>query len=391
MKQINNGFQTLMVLWLLISLSACNDKKTTEETKNETKTTSKNDIELSATQFKNMGLAFSEISETLISEEIKVTGMTDVPPENVALVSMPINGFIKTLTHNVLEGKFVAKGSVLASIQSMEFVQLQQDYLQALSQGVLLEKELERQRTLVSQDASAQKKVQIAEAEFRNNQVLTRALETKLKILNISSEDLKKNGIQANLMIYAPISGFIKAANVNLGKNITPTDVLFEIISKEHLHLELKVLENDAYKIKEGQKVLFNDVRLGGEVSGRIFLVGKVFGDEAKSLNVHVHLDNEQIESKLIPKMYINARILVEPRKVMALPESCIFREDNQGFVFILKNQTPNQTLFHKIPVKVGVTQNTQTEVVFSEAISPDTKFVSKGVHTLVGMFGSEE
>lgn len=382
-----SNLQLFKLLILVIILSSCSKKATEEATKTEEKPAESSAVVVSATQLKNMDLVYAEISEDLVSEEIKVTGMTDVPPENVAMVSMPIAGFVKTLTHNVLEGKFVAKGSVLASIQSMEFVQLQQDYLQATSQAILLEKELERQRTLVAQDASALKKVQIAEAEFRNNQVLMKALEAKLKILNVSVEDLKKNGIQPNLMVYAPLAGFIKSSNVNLGKNVSPTDVLFEIISKEHLHLELKVLENDAYKIKEGQKVLLNDPRLGGEVSGKVFLVGKAFGDESKAINVHVHLSDERVESKLIPKMFINARILVEPRKTTTLPETCILRENNQQFVFRLKNSTT----FEKIPVKVGTVQNGKVEVTFSEAIAPATKFVSKGVNTLVGLSGGEE
>ncbi len=68
---------------------------------------------------------------------------------------------------------------------------------------------------------------------------------------------LEKGEIQPTVNLYAPISGYVTEVNVNLGKYVSPTDVMFEIVDTEHLHAELTVFERDVPRLKIGQKVRF--------------------------------------------------------------------------------------------------------------------------------------
>jgi hypothetical protein len=134
----------LLTLFLLTFLTAC--QTPTEEATAEVAVQDENVKTITAAQYKNMGLEIGDVQSVELAETIAVNGMVDVPPENVAMVSLPVTGFVKTLTHNVLPGKYVRKGSVLATAQSMEAVQLQQDYLEKFTQNDFLSKELERQK-----------------------------------------------------------------------------------------------------------------------------------------------------------------------------------------------------------------------------------------------------
>ncbi|MCU0325738.1 MAG: efflux RND transporter periplasmic adaptor subunit [Spirosomaceae bacterium] len=386
MKNIKYLFGIIVVVTLL----GCSEKKTTEANKvtDSTKVMS-NSISVSAIQYKNMDLGFDKISQSQFSDEIAVTGMSDVPPENVASISLPIAGFIKTMSHNVLPGKFIAKGGVLATVQSMEFVQLQQDYLQAVFQGDYLEKELERQKILANEDATAKKKLQLSESEYNVNRALVKSLSAKLKILGLNPDEVRKGEIQTSVNIISPIAGYIKSSNVNIGKNITPSDVLFEIINKDHLHLELKVFEKDAYKISEGQKVIFNDPKLGGEVSGKVFLIGKSFEGETKAVNIHVHLDNEKVESRILPGMFINAKILTGNRPATTLPESAIIKKGNSYYLYILESESSKEYIFKKVNVQIGSTQSGKTEVILPKDFDINANVVVKGINILEGI-GSE-
>jgi cobalt-zinc-cadmium efflux system membrane fusion protein len=349
-------------------------------------------IKITPEQFKNLDLTLGHFSSIPINEEIKVTGMADVPPENLASVSLPITGFVKNIfANNALPGRFVTKGTILATVESIEFIQMQQDYFQAVAHSAFLEKELERQQTLSSEDIGVKKKLQQAEAEFNSNQALIKALEAKLKLLGINAATLKKGDISSVVNIVTPISGFIKNTNINTGKSITPNDVLFELVSKEHLHVELKVLEKDAFKIQKGQKVLIDDKRLGDKVQGTVFLVGQTFEDESKAINVHVHLDNEQQEQKLIPGMFINARILTGTRTTKALPESAILREPDGNFIIELEKENSKEIVFRKIPVKLGTTQGQNIEIVLPENLSDASSIVIDRGHFLSGMGGTVE
>ncbi|WP_259014276.1 efflux RND transporter periplasmic adaptor subunit [Emticicia fluvialis] len=349
-------------------------------------------IRVSAEQFKNLHLGMGNFKEMPLNEEIKANGVADVPPENMASISLPINGFVKNISsNNALPGRFVTKGTVLATIESIEFIQMQQDYFQAAAHTGFLEKELERQQSLNAEDIGVKKKLQQAESDFKGNQALVKSLEAKLRVLGTNIAALKKGDISATLNIIAPISGYIKATNINTGKSVAPNDVLFEIISKEHLHVELKILEKDAFKIQKGQKVLIDDTRLGDKVEGTVFLVGQTFETDSKAINVHVHLNNEQQEQRLIPGMFINARVLTGTRNARTLPESAVLREPDGNFIMILEKQNDKEAVFRKIPVKLGGLQEGNIEILPVGNLDFSHQVVISNGHFLSGMSGTDE
>ncbi len=386
-------FLSILVITGFASCSKKTDNTAATGTADTTTTRPQSEqIKITAEQFKNLNLTLGHFSEVVMDEEIKATGMADVPPENVASVSIPITGFIKNIfTNNALPGRFVTKGTILATLESIEFIQMQQDYFQAVAHSAFLEKELERQQNLSAEDIGVKKKLQQAEAEFNSNQALIKSLEAKLRLLGTNVATLKKGDISSIVNIVAPISGFIKSTNINTGKSVTPNDVLFELISKEHLHVELKVLEKDAFKIQKGQNVLIDDKRLGDKVEGTVFLVGQTFEDESKAINIHVHLNNEQQEQKLIPGMFVNAKILTGTHKTKALPESAVLRESDGNSIIVLEKQNNKEVVFRKIPVKLGAIQGQNIEVQLVEELSSSASVVIEKGHFLSGMDGTVE
>ncbi|MFT6205043.1 MAG: cobalt-zinc-cadmium efflux system membrane fusion protein [Spirosomataceae bacterium] len=376
----------LLTLFLLTFLTAC--QTPTEEATAEVAVQDENVKTITAAQYKNMGLEIGDVQSVELAETITVNGMVDVPPENVAMVSLPVMGFVKTLTHNVLPGKYVRKGSVLATAQSMEAVQLQQDYLEKFTQNDFLSKELERQKNLAAEDATAKRKLQEAESNYRVNNALLSAFSAKLRIMGIPLAKLQKGEITTTLPVLAPLSGYVKAVHIYTGSNFTPQDVLFELVSKQHLHVELKVFEKDAFKVKEGQTVVFNDPRIGGRVEGKIFLVGKVFEADTKAINIHVHLSNEAAEQRLIPGQFLSAAIQTDNRTASVLPESAISREDGNTFVYILDKQNAEAVSFKKIAVQTGTVQDGKVEILSPANLQ---NVVLTKVTFLAGMGGEEE
>lgn len=380
-------------LVLMAGLQSCSKKTdaSTAGTDSTLKSSATGLIKVSAEQFKNLHLEIGNFNQMPMNEEIRANGVADVPPENIASISIPINGFVKNISaNNALPGRFVNKGSVLATIESIEFIQMQQDYFQAVAHTEFLEKELERQQNLNAEDIGVKKKLQQAEAEFNSNRALLKSLEAKLKILGINPATLKKGEIATTIKVTAPISGYIKTTNINTGKSVAPNDVLFEVISKEHLHVELKVLEKDAFKVQKGQKVLIDDKRLGDKVEGAVFLVGQTFDDNSKAINIHVHLTNEQQEQKLIPGMFINAKIMAGTRIAQTLPESALLREPEGNFILVLEKQNTKEVVFKKIPVKLGGMQEGSIEILPVADMDFSLQVVVRNGHFLSGMSGTD-
>ncbi|MBC8156172.1 MAG: efflux RND transporter periplasmic adaptor subunit [Bacteroidetes bacterium] len=366
-----------VALYACTSQSEPADDTTTAPAKPETKA-NMDEITVSPEQLNAMNLQIGAATQTPVNDEVKVTGTVDVPPQYMASISVPISGIIKSVS--VLPGQKVGKGTTLATLQSLDYIQMQQDYLQAVSQLTYQREELQRQKTLIAEDVGARKKLQQAQADYGSNAALASSLALKLRTLGASVERLTSGKLESVIRITSPVAGFVTMSNVHLGQQVATTDVLFDVMNQEHKHLELSVYENDAFKIKLGQAILINDPKLGGEtVRGRTYLVGKAFQGEARTITVHGHVDNEEQEGRLIPGMFLNACILTGTRQAMTLPEEAIVRKGQTGFIYV---PTAQPRTFRRIAVKLGVPAEGRIEIVLQQPIDL-TKVVVRGAYLL--------
>jgi len=88
-----------------------------------------NIVELRDDQIKLANIETGKIELRSMSGTLKVSGTVSVAPQNLATVSMPMGGFIKST--NLIPGNTVRKGQTLAIIENQEFIDMQQNYLEA--------------------------------------------------------------------------------------------------------------------------------------------------------------------------------------------------------------------------------------------------------------------
>lgn len=371
--------------YLLFSLFLSCSTPKKQEAKIEQKKETADIVTLTNEQIKNANLVLGGFDNTTISEDVKSNGIVDVPPMNMASVSVPINGFVKST--KALPGAFVRKGEVLAVINSMDYVQMQQDYLQTLSKLKLSEQELDRQTILSQEDVGAKKKLQQAESDVSFAKAQLKGTEIKLQIIGNQIINLKNGQIISTVNVVSPIDGFIKTTNLAIGKNVVPTDVLFEITGNAHKHLELKVFEKDITKITVGQKIILENPKISNlNVTATVFLVGKNVESETKTINIHAHIDSEKAEDKLTVGQYVNTRILTGNRTAKTLPESAILRRGDGGVIFVqIKENT-----FQQIPVKLGLSERGNVEVFLEKEID-SSKIVKSGASILQAVLSGGE
>ena len=371
----------LFPLWGLGGF-ACSPKK---EVKEETQETVADIVTLTPEQVRNAHIVLGNFDQTMLSEDVKANGMVDVPPMNMASVSVPINGFVKSTT--ALPGSLVKKGSILAVINSMDYVQMQQDYLQTLSRLKLSEQELDRQTVLSQEDVGAKKKLQQAEADVSFTRASIKGLELKLQMVGCRINNLEKGQIISTINVHSPIDGFIKTTNLAIGKNVLPSDVLFEITGNAHKHLELKVFEKDINKIKIGQKIVIDNPQFpNNDMTATVFLVGKNVDIDTKSINIHAHLNSEKAEERLTVGQYVNTRILTGNRLAKTLPEEAVVRRGEGGFIFV---QTRGNS-FEQIPIKLGLSERGNIEVFTDKNIN-NQKIVKSGASILQAVLNGDK
>lgn len=366
----------LIVLSWVILLASCGKESSTETTD------VKSEIKLTAEQKQNAGIEFGSLEEKSMAESIFCTGLVDVPPISMASVSMPISGYIKS-TIEVLPGKQVSKGQVLATITSMEYIQMQQEYLQAQSQMSLLTNERTRQQVLQQEEVGSKKKFQQAEAELGNLQAVSRALAMKLEILGCDMNALAQGKMSSNLTLKSPIDGYIEDQSLAIGKYITPTDVLVKIVGVAHKHVELKVFERDLAKLKIGQTIQFEGD--GNKSTGKVFLVGKQVDLNTRLTPVHGHFSIDADEQKFTVGQFVNASIQVGAQKVLSIPQSGLARVGKGGFIYIEKSDGT----MAQIPVEVRSADTDWVGIRPTKEL-PEGKVVIRGASALEAIFAKD-
>ncbi len=371
----------LYILFSGLFVMACSNKDQKEETVAATATA--DTLVLSNEQLKNASLAIGQMQELEISSLMKVNGKIDVPPQNMVSISVPLGGYLKT--SKLLPGMHVNKGEVVAVMEDQQYIQLQQDYLTAKVKLVMFEKEFIRQKELNASQASSDKMLQQAESEYKTQKILVSALAQKLQLVGINPSTLNENNISKSVNIHSPIDGYVTKVNVNIGKYISPTEIMFELVNPTDIHLALKIFEKDLDKLFIGQGlVAFTNNNPQKKYDCEVLLIGKDINQEGFT-DVHCHF--ETYDKLLIPGTYMNAEIKVRNRKANVLPIDGIVRFEGKQYVF----KAIDKQQFIMTEVRLGDTENGMTEILLPEKdILDKADYVTKGAYTLLMMLKNE-
>lgn len=324
-------FKNIFLITLLATIAfSCSQDKEGEEAAEEHHEEEENVVELSEAQMKTGGVSLGKMEEKQISGTIKVNGILDVPPQQLVSISAPLGGFLKST--KLLQGSRVQKGEVIAVIENLDFIQLQQDYLEAKSSFEFAKADYERQQSLSKENVNSEKTLQQAKSNYATSQAKFSGLKEKLKVLNINLTGVEAGEIKSTINLFSPINGYVTEVNVNTGKFVNPSDVLFEIVDTEHLHAELIIFEKDVPKLKLGQKVRFTLANENKERSATVYLIGREISKD-RTIQIHCHIDKE--DKELLPGMYLTAVVETGGQKVPALPDQAVIDYQGKKFIFV--------------------------------------------------------
>ncbi|HWV31620.1 MAG TPA: efflux RND transporter periplasmic adaptor subunit [Dyadobacter sp.] len=367
---MNNKF--LLYTTLGIILGSCTGKTADQESAGQMPA-QENVAKLTPQQIRNAGIAldFPEVRQVL--SVLRLNGRIDVPPQNMVSISAPLGGYLKST--NLLPGMHVQKGQILAVLEDQQYIQLQQDYLAGGARIKYLQTEYERQKSLNSSKSVSDKTYQQAETDFLAQQVAVGALAEKLRLAGINPSHVRADRISRSVNIYSPISGYVSRVNVNIGKYLAPTEVLFDLINPSDIHLALKVFEKDLDKIRTGQQVLaFTNFRPERKLSCEVILVSKDLSPE-RTAEVHCHF--LKYEPDLLPGTFMNAELALESRNATVLPDDAIVSFEGKEYIFV-----PEKEGFIMTAVQTGDSENGLTEILIPNL--RNTRCVTKGAYSLL-------
>jgi membrane fusion protein, heavy metal efflux system len=383
MIKLNQTTLSILAVFIIL-LGSCRKEQKTSENKMGAEALPEDIVELRDDQIKLADVALGSIEMRSLGEIIKVNGIVSVAPKNLATVCMPMGGFIKYTS--LVPGNSVTQGQTLAVIENQDFVDIQQDYLETRNKLLFAEEDYKRHTELFKDEVYSQQNVQLVTVEYRNLKARARSLEQKLQLIGINPAELREDNISSSINLVAPITGFLRAVNVNIGKYVTQTDVLFEIVNSDKLFLELTLFEKDASRVATGQKLKFFIINENEEHDAVITQTGKSVSND-KTFRAYASVIS--ICHNLLPGMYVNAFIEESDTRVTALPSEAVVTFDDKDYIFTYERDKEEAgkpfTEYKMIEVKKGVSVSGFTEIELPDGFAAGAaKVVIRGAYNLL-------
>lgn len=367
---------SLFIITALV-LAACGQPSSLETAAETVNAPTPERVELTAAQLQNAQLGIGKPQLRDLGNALKANGFIEAPPQNLVSVSFPLGGYLKHT--KLLPGMRVRRGEVLAVLEDPQYINLQQEYLTVKARLEYLSADLTRQETLNRDQSASDKALQLARAEHQTQLIAAKALAEKLRLIGLQPEQLSPESISKSIRLYAPIDGFVADVKANIGKYISPTDVLFELVNTEDIHLTVKIFEKDLPLLRVGQKVTaYASDNSTKPYMAHIILISQNVGED-RSVEVHCHLD--QTTHGLLPGMFMRAEIEAARLNAVAVPSEAVVRFENKHYVF----EALSETAFEMVAVEPGVTEGGFTElrsVVGEELLMKN--LVLKNAYTLL-------
>ncbi|MDP4238905.1 MAG: efflux RND transporter periplasmic adaptor subunit [Bacteroidota bacterium] len=367
-----------------MALISCTGNKKSGAVVKETEQIPEDIVELRDDQIKLAGIETGTIEMRAMSGSLKVSGTVSVAPQDLATVCIPMGGFIKST--NLMPGNAVRKGQTLAIVENQEFIDIQQNYLEAKNKLELAKAEYNRQSELYRNDIASQKNMQQVASGYKSLKVQVKALEQKLSLIGINPFKLNEDNISRSVAVTSPITGYVKAVNISIGKSVSASDVLFEIVNSNKLFLELTLFEKDADKVAYGEKIRFYINNETEQHEAAIYQTGKSINND-KTYKVYANVLGHC--KNMLPGMYVNAVIQAKSNQVTSVPSAAVVSFEDKDYIFVQdKNKVENgkaMTEYRMIQIHKGVTGDGFTEVDLPEGFNTKAaKVIIQGAYNLL-------
>ncbi len=245
MQPINKTKYLLFCLGFACILSSCNSSSNNSEKSAETEeghghehgATEKTTItSLTDEQIKEVGIQFGQIEQKNLTARITANGVLNVPNNNRSNVTPLYGGVIQSL--NVQLGDHVRKGQTIATIINPQFIQLQEDYLNANNEIQAAEQELQRQQELNAGNAGVKRNLQNAVSNLNILRTKKASSAKQLQLLGINPNAISTSNLRSALSISSPINGVVSNIFAKLGSYVDVSSPTVEVVDNSMIHLE---------------------------------------------------------------------------------------------------------------------------------------------------------
>lgn len=363
----------LLCSTLVIFTNCSKEEKKAEE--QETVAAETSILKLTDVQLKNFVIDTASLQNQNLPTTVRLNAKTEVTPQNTISITNPFGGYVKRIA--LIPGNYVKQGQVVVVLEDPQYIQMQEDYLTTKALLEQADADFTRQKELNTDKAASDKVMQQAKATKQTLLVKKRALEEKLRLMNINPNAVSLSNIKRTINVYAPMSGMVSEVFANTGQYVSPADAMLEIINPNSSLLNVKVFEKDLASVQIGQYLdAYTNANPNQKMTAQISSISKQVNEDG-TVDVFARITNPN-GIKMTANMYFNIELTVNQMYANVLPEDAVVHYEGKDFVF--ERQNKNQ--FKLIPVTIGASANKMVEI--KSPVNSGKVYVTKGAYNLL-------
>lgn len=314
--------KTLFIIHATFCLAAVACSSPDQSTPQQPSSLSESHIVLTAEQEQRAGITTAKADSVLISTPLSCRGQAAAPASSTVRVPVLLGGTISSLV--VLPGQRIRRGDLIATVEGMQIVELQREYLTTGVELDLAERQARRQERLSSDSIVARKVAEEAMASVQLLRIRKRALGEQLALLGITAKLDSHQEITRNIRIVSPINGVVTSVLASTGTSLAAGQAIVELVNLERMHVELRVYERDVSTVDIGSLVRLQTV--SGDTASMRGKVVHVNADVRPDRTVTVLVEPEVPSSSLLPGLTVNAVVARRPLRRLAVPSAAVVR-----------------------------------------------------------------
>ncbi len=243
-----------------------------------------------------------------------------------------VSGIAREVHKNL--GDTVARGDLLAVLDSRELADARSTYLATFERHSLAQKRHAREKDLHERKVSSSEDFLSAESALAEARIDMQSARQKLSALGANPETLDPSeGGLTTYEIRSPIDGVILEKHLNVGEAVAESSELFVIADLSTVWVEVTVYAQDLGRVREGSPVSIRSEEIGQSAESTLSYIGSLVGVESRSAKAVVKLPNP--DRLWRPGLFVTAEVTDKEFDVpVAISEEALqaFRDWNVVF-----------------------------------------------------------
>jgi cobalt-zinc-cadmium efflux system membrane fusion protein len=310
------------------------------------------EVALSLDEMRQNSIAVEAASDQEIDDTLVTSGRVTFEDIKVGHVFSPVTGRVARIDVDL--GARVKAGQTLAVIESPDVSQASSDVAKADADLIAAEHGMQREKDLLSKNATSQKDYEAAEDAYRQARAEKQRAAQKAFLLRTGSVDTVTQGYS----LVSPLDGEVLTRNLSVGTEVQGqysggTQELFAVGELDEVWVLADIYEIDLARVRTGAKCVVRTVAHRDKTfEGKVDWVAGMLDPTTRTAKVRCTFANG--DRLLKPDMYATATISVASRNALALPKTAILHLGSQTVVFLDHGAgADGKHDFERVPVAV--------------------------------------